>query len=139
MLTGLGDETPFEKVKAAASPDVLSLLKREITEVVMTDDIKRYIVDLVQKTRNHPSLKLGASPRGSRTLYQGSKTLAAMAGRDYVIPEDIQELFLPALAHRVTLSGEARYAGVKPENILKEILAGTEVPPYRKDRFRHES
>ena len=138
MLTGLGDATPYEKVSAVSSPEALLRLRGEITSVTITEDIRRYIVELVQATRNHPSLLLGASPRGSRTLYQGGKSLAAMAGRDYVIPEDIQQLFLPALAHRVTLTGEARYSGRKAETVLEEILAKTEVPPYRRDRFRHE-
>ncbi len=138
MLTGLGDATPYEKVSAVSSPEALLRLRGEITSVTITKDIRRYIVELVQATRNHPSLLLGASPRGSRTLYQGGKSLAAMAGRDYVIPEDIQQLFLPALAHRVTLTGEARYSGRKAETVLEEILAKTEVPPYRRDRFRHE-
>lgn len=138
MLTGLGDATPYEKVSAASSPEALLRLRGEITSVTVREDIRRYIVELVQATRNHPSLLLGASPRGSRTLYQGGKSLAAMAGRDYVIPEDIQQLFLPALAHRVTLTGEARYSGRKAETVLEEILEKTEVPPYHRDRFRHE-
>ena len=138
MLIGLGDATPYEKVSAVSSPEALLRLRGEITSVTITEDIRRYIVELVQATRNHPSLLLGASPRGSRTLYQGGKSLAAMAGRDYVIPEDIQQLFLPALAHRVTLTGEARYSGRKTETVLEEILEKTEVPPYHRDRFRHE-
>ena len=138
MLTGLGDETPYSAVRAAASPAVLASLREEITAVTLSDEVKQYIVELVQRTRKHPSLQLGASPRGSRTLYQGSKALAAMAGRSYALPEDVQQLFLPAVSHRVSLTGEARYSGKQAEDILREILTETEVPPYRKDRFRHE-
>lgn len=137
MLTGLGDATPYETVQPVASPEQLARLREEIAAITVTDEVKEYIVALVQRTRSHSSLLLGASPRGSRTLYQGGKALAAMAGRDYVVPEDIRELYLPALSHRIALTGEARYAGRTPEQILREILEDTEVPPYRKDRFRH--
>ena len=135
MLTNLGDETPNEMIQAAASPEELQHLRDEIRAVTLSEEIKRYIVGLVQSTRSHSSLRLGASPRASRTLFQGGKALAAMAGRDYVIPEDIRHLFLPALSHRVTLTGEARFSEKTAEDILKEILEETEVPPYRSERF----
>ena len=89
----------------------------------------------MQKTRSHPQLKLGASPRASRSLYQGGKTWAAMQGRSYVIPEDIQTIWLPVMNHRVTLTSEARLQKKTPEAILSGILDDTDVPPYTKELF----
>ena len=104
----------------------------------MSDAINRYIVALVQKTRSHPQLKLGASPRASRSLYQGGKTWAAMQGRSYVIPEDIQTIFIPVMNHRITLTSEARLKKLTAESVLTDILDGTTVPPTAKELFgRH--
>ena len=138
MLTNLGDETPYGIVTAVSAPEMLRELREEIKEVTISEPVQQYIVSLVHKTREHASLLIGASPRASRSLYQGAKTLAAMQGRNYAVPEDVQRLFLPVLSHRISLTGEARYSERNPEEILEEILRDTEVPPYKKDRFRHE-
>ena len=75
------------------------------------------------------ALKTGASPRASRYLYQGGKTLAAIKGRDYVIPEDIQALHVPVLSHTIQLTGEARYSGATNESVLSSVLSSVDVPP----------
>lgn len=136
MLTSLGDHTPYEKVQAVTDPALLGELRAEIAEVYVDDNVKEYIVSLVQATRTCPSLSFGASPRASRSLYQGCRTLAAMRGRSYAVPEDVQELFIPVLAHRVVLSPEARYGGASAEDVLKMVLAAAEVPPYKEERFK---
>ena len=92
----------------------------------------------MQKTRSHPQIKVGASPRASRTLYQGGKAWAAMQGRSYVIPEDIQTIFGPVMNHRITLTSEARLKKITAEGVLSEIIDGTNVPPTQKELFgRH--
>ncbi len=93
ILKHLGDRTPFEEVEAVTGPELLLALREEIRQVQVSELCSRYLVELVQKTRSHPWLKQGASPRASRSLYQGSKTWAAMQGRDYVIPEDIKAIW----------------------------------------------
>ena len=138
ILAHLGDRTPYEQVQTVASPALLQSLRSEIASVAVSDAISEYIVALVQKTRNHPQIKIGASPRASRTLYQGAKAWAAMQGRSFVIPEDIQTIYAPVMNHRITLTSEARLKKLTAESVLDDILAGTNVPPTAKELFgRH--
>lgn len=135
ILSHLGDGIPYEEVKAVANQEIIQGLRAEAAKVQVSDAINRYIVELVQKTRVSPWLKQGASPRASRSLYQGSKAYAAMQGREYVIPEDIKEIWLPVMAHRVVLTSEARFQKKTAELLLREILEETEVPPCKKELF----
>ena len=135
ILAHLGDRTPYEEVETVANPEILRSLRAEAEAVSVSTEINRYIVSLVHKTRSHPQIKLGASPRASRCLYQGGKTWAAMQGRSYVIPEDIQTIWLPVMNHRITLTSEARMQKKTPEAILTAILEDTDVPPYTKELF----
>lgn len=138
ILAHLGDRTPYEEVNTVTNPEMLRAMHDELAKVVVSDAISSYIVSLVQKTRNHPQIKIGASPRASRTLYQGAKAWAAMQGRSYVIPEDIQTIFAPVMNHRITLTSDARLRKRMPEDILSEIIEGTNVPPTQKELFgRH--
>lgn len=136
ILSHLGDGTPYEEVEAVVTPEILKELRKEAAAVQVSEHCSRYIVELVQKTRTCPLLKQGASPRASRSLYQGSKAYAAMQGRDYVIPEDIKTIWLPVMAHRVVLTSDARFQKETAELILEEILQETEVPPYKRELFR---
>lgn len=135
ILNHLGDGTPFEEVNAVVDPEILRQLKVEIKAVKVSDACSRYIVELVQKTRQCVWLKQGASPRASRSLYQGSKAYAAMQGRDYVIPEDIKAIWIPVMAHRVGLTSDARFQKKTEETVLAGLLEQTEVPPYKKELF----
>ncbi len=138
ILAHLGDRTPYEEVNTVTNPEMLRAMRDELAKVVVSDAISSYIVSLVQKTRNHPQIKIGASPRASRTLYQGAKAWAAMQGRSYVIPEDIQTILAPVMNHRITLTSDARLRKRLPEDILSEIIEGTNVPPTQKELFgRH--
>lgn len=137
ILKHLGDHTPYEDIHAAVNPEILLALRLEAANVHISDHCVHYIVELVQKTRSNPWLKQGASPRASRSLYQGSKTYAAMQGRDYVIPEDIQHIWEPVMNHRIVLSSEARFQKKTAGAILGGILADTEVSPGHKELF-HE-
>ncbi|MBQ7535298.1 MAG: MoxR family ATPase [Stomatobaculum sp.] len=139
MLAALGDSIPFADITPQASPEILKELRKEISGVFVSEHVNRYIVELVHRTREHGSLKSGASPRASRCLYQGGRAAAAMAGRDYVTPDDIQGLFLPVLCHRVQLTSEARYAGTTAEQVLQDILEKTPVPPEKSERFAEKS
>lgn len=137
ILEHLGNGIPYEEVQTVASPEILMELRRQAAAVQISEHCSRYIVDLVQKTRTCPWLKQGASPRASRSLYQGSKAYAAMRGRDYVIPEDIQTIWEPVMVHRVVLTSEARFQKKTAELVLEELMDQTAVPPYRKELF-HE-
>ena len=135
ILETLGDGTDYGCVQAVTAPEVLMGLREEIKQVKVSEFCSRYMVELVQKTRENPWLKQGGSPRASRSLYQGSKAWAVMRGRDYVVPEDVKDIWMAVMVHRVVLSGEARYQKKTAEMILEEILNGTEVPPRGKDLF----
>lgn len=135
ILKHLGDGTPYEEIRAVTTPEELLGLREEAAAVQVSDYCSRYIVDLVQQTRQCSWLRQGGSPRASRSLYQGSKAYAAMQGRDYVLPEDIGEIWLPVMAHRVVLTSEARFQKKTAEMILEEIREKTAVPPHKKELF----
>ena len=135
ILRNLGTRIPFETVGAVADPQTLLDLRAEIAGVQVSESCSRYIVELVQKTRSHPLIRQGASPRASRSLYQGGKTYAAMQGRDYVRPEDIRRLWEPVMSHRIVLTSDARFQKKTEAEILAEILEETEAPPRKKELF----
>ena len=109
------------------SASILSI-REKVQTIHVEDDLRNYIVKMVQSTRNHPDLYLGASPRASIAVFLASKTFAAIQGRDFVTPEDIQFVFLPALNHRIILSPEREMEGSQPEDILNRIIEKTDVP-----------
>ena len=135
ILSRLGDRTPYETVQTVANPDLLCTLRAETAQTVVSDAVRDYIVTLVAATRSHPQIKLGASPRASRSLYQGVKTWAAMHSRSYATPEDVQAIFLPVMNHRITLTSDARLKKLTAEAVLAEIMDKTEVPPAKKELF----
>jgi len=96
--------------------------------VAVEDSIGRYIVDLAAATRAHPQVLVGASPRGSLALLLLSRARAALDGRDYVIPEDVKSVALPALAHRITLRPEMWLRRVDPATVVTDVLARTPAP-----------
>ena len=135
MLTNLGDETDYSAVNVVSSPAELVEIREEIKNIHVSDAVKEYIVSLVQKTRDNENLLMGASPRGSRCLYQGVKSFAALNGRDYATPEDVAEIFVPVLAHRLVLTNEAVYTSKTAETILASVLESVPVPPLHGKAF----
>lgn len=136
MLRGLGDHIPFESVETVTNAAELTALQEQAAEVYVSDAVADYIVALTQATRQHSALAMGASPRGSRGLYRAAKVWAAMEGRNYVTPDDVQYLAVPVLAHRLLLTGEARFSGKTAESVVREVLASVEVPPKTEELFR---
>ncbi len=106
----------------------LNACRREIQEVKVSSDIINYITSINRATRNSPNTILGASPRASIALLKCAKTYAAMQGRNFVIPEDIKELAVPVLRHRVILKPEAGIEGMKTDQVIRNILNSIEVP-----------
>ncbi|MDJ0609772.1 MAG: MoxR family ATPase [Kiloniellales bacterium] len=94
----------------------------------LADDLIAYIVDVVRRTREHPSLQFGASPRAANMLASAARAYAALAGRDYVIPDDIKTLALPALRHRVVLAPGAEIEGLDADQVVQQILDQAEPP-----------
>lgn len=135
MLRLVGSEIPFASVTAVTTPEEICALQRAVQEVHISDELTAYIVALAEKTRNSPDLRLGASPRASRALYRAAKALAAVSGRDFVTPDDIQELAAPVLCHRLVLSADAAMAGKTAAEILKALLEEIPVPPAKEALF----
>ncbi len=100
----------------------------EIKTIYVSNPVKRYLVDLVNRTRQNPDVYLGASPRGSLALFRTGQALAALAGRDFVLPDDIKRLAIPVLAHRVIVGPAARLRELSAEKIVEEILENLPVP-----------
>lgn len=135
MLANLGDAIPFAGVNPVTSAKGIVEIQEEIKAINVSESISAYIVSLVGETRAHPLIKMGASPRGSRALYKASKVWAAKNGRDFVTPDDVQELAVPVLAHRLLLKNEARLSGKTAEVLIEEIVSKTPVPPARGELF----
>jgi len=120
---------PVEDLQPVVSVEEVREAQEAIKSVYVSKAVKQYIVELVNQTRRHPDVYLGASPRGSLTLYRTGQALAAMRGRDFVLPDDIKALALPALAHRVIVSPRARLREMTAENIVQSVLEELPVPP----------
>jgi MoxR-like ATPase len=116
------------KINKITSPQDIVKMQQTVQKVHINDDLKKYIVRLVQRTRSEPRVDVGISPRGSIAVFKLSKAHAAFYGRDYVVPDDIKSVILPALSHRLILKAETRIRGIKPETIIIESLQTTPVP-----------
>ncbi len=119
---------PIDNMEQIVSVEELIAAQRAVRHVYVAEEVKRYIVELVTATRNHPDVYLGSSPRGSLALFRTSQTRAAMAGRDYVIPDDVKALAEVTLAHRVIVGPEARVNRVSSRTIIQDVLISTPVP-----------
>jgi len=119
------EEAELEPVVDAAT---LLAMQAALENVTVEDSIGRYIVALTAATREHTHVLVGASPRGSLALLLLARARAALAGRDYVIPEDVKEVAVPALAHRITLRPEMWLRRVDPAEVVRDVLASTPAP-----------
>ncbi|HZY41798.1 MAG TPA: MoxR family ATPase, partial [Anaerolineae bacterium] len=119
---------PIESLGQVISKEELLAAQAGIREVYVDVLVKTYIVEIVTRTRKHTDVYLGASPRGSLTLFRSGQARAALEGRDYVIPDDIKALAPFALAHRMIVSPSARIKDVDAETIVRDILASVPVP-----------
>lgn len=119
---------PIEELQQVVQVEELLRAQERVKDVYVDPLIKRYIVDIVNQTRKHSEVYLGASPRGSLALYRTAQVRAAILGRDYVIPDDIKALAVPTLAHRLIIGPAARIKDVDTRQIIQEILATLPVP-----------
>jgi MoxR-like ATPase len=122
MLVNLGGRHPIELLTAVVDGAIVPQLAEQLWTVRVDATVRAYIVALVQATRAHPDLALGASPRGSLALYRAAQARAAMAGRTYVLPDDVQGLALLALPHRCIVRPESALRGLTAADIVKRIV-----------------
>ena len=128
LLRDRQQENPLEKAIAVISKEEVLELQKQVQKVYMADSILEYIATLAEATRNHPMISLGLSPRGTLALCRMTKAAAFMEDRDYVVPEDIQKVFLDVSAHRMILDPRARYEELSARKVLEEILAKVPLP-----------
>ncbi|MEM6527851.1 MAG: MoxR family ATPase [Chloroflexota bacterium] len=119
---------PINNIQQAVSVQDLLAAQQAVREVYVAEEVKRYIISLVNATRQHPDVYLGSSPRGSLALFRTAQTRAAMAGRDYVIPDDVKALAEVTLAHRVIVGPAARIKDISSRTIIQDVLNATPVP-----------
>ena len=115
-------------LKAVCTGEDILTCREQVQKVRVDEALMEYIVSIIAETRSNPSLEIGSSPRGSIALLQCAKACAAYEGRDYVIPEDIKKMAVPTLRHRIVLKPELELEGVRPEQVLKDILSKVKVP-----------
>jgi MoxR-like ATPase len=122
MLRNLGQRHPIETLSSVADGLDVPKLAEEIWTIQVADSVRDYIVSLVNATRKHPDLALGASPRGSLALYRSAQVKAALAGRDYVLPDDVQELAPLVLPHRCIVRPDSALRGRTSEQIISDLM-----------------
>lgn len=119
---------PIEELEQVVPVEDLIKAQQDVRHIVVSDEVKRYIVDLVAATRSHNEVYLGASPRGSLALFKTSQARAAILGRDFVIPDDVKAMAISALAHRLIVGSAAQIREVDARSILSEIMDRVPVP-----------
>ena len=128
ILTAQATGHPLDSLVQVLNLDDVTHIRTAAAAVGISDELKRYIVDLVSATRTWPGVALGASPRAGLTLMKTAQSLALLRGQTFVVPEHIQELAQPVIAHRLALGADNQYSGASTAQIVTEILDRTPVP-----------
>lgn len=128
LLLAQAVEEPIDALRPILRLEEVLCIQTMVRQVRVERSLARYIVDVVQATRQHPQLKLGVSPRGSLMYFRAVQAAAFMAGRDYVLPDDIQRLAVSVLAHRTVLTSKAKYGSLSKEQVIEEVLRQVPVP-----------
>jgi MoxR-like ATPase len=126
ILSAQEQRHPIDTLTACVSIEDVLTVRRRASGVRMSEELKRYVVDLVRQTRAATGIQLGASPRASLALMKAAQALALTEGREFVIPEDVREMAVPVIAHRMVAEAQARFAGLTTASLVEEIL--TKVP-----------
>ncbi|HKQ64677.1 MAG TPA: MoxR family ATPase [Methylomirabilota bacterium] len=128
ILSAQAQRHPIDALTPCVSIDDMLMVRRRAASVRMSDELKRYAVDVVRATRAANGIQLGASPRASLALMKAAQALALSEGREFVLPEDVREMAVPVIAHRVVIEPQARFAGVTSAGLVEEILAKVPMP-----------
>jgi len=126
------DQISEPHILPVTTPADIIQLQQEVKKVYVSDGIRSYIIDILDNLRHHADLSHGPSPRGSIALFKGSRALAFIQGRDFVIPDDVKRLFIPALTHRLRISAEAEMENITPEVVIKQVATEVPVPKVEK-------
>jgi len=126
-------ESPFDELEPVVSPEELSAAQRSVRDVFVKPELREYAARLVERTRSHAEIALGASTRGTLNIFHAAQALAAVQGRGYVIPDDIKALVEPVLAHRIILRPNAEMQGQSAGKILAQLVEREHVPQMSYD------
>lgn len=135
IAAGMTHENTLPTLNPVTDRESLTAMREDVKRVAVEEEIYKYAVTLVTATRKDKNISLGASPRGSVMLVRLAKAYAYLHGRDYVLPEDISEMFIPVINHRITLSQEAKRSFLSAEQVLENILKSTDMPRRSKGRI----
>jgi MoxR-like ATPase len=127
-LTRFQFDDPLANLTSVLDASELLKLQNLCRQVFVEETVRKYIVDITRATRTHESIQLGASPRASLGFHQACQALAAIRGRNFVIPDDVKYLAVPALSHRLIAKTEARLKGQSSDAIVSELIAALPVP-----------
>jgi MoxR-like ATPase len=128
MLSAQGGTHPIASLSAVASLDEVLQVRRAVTQVRISEAVRRYIVGIVGATRKRGPIRLGASPRASLALQRLSQALALIDGEDFVTPDHVREMVVPALAHRITLDSHSQFSGLSSSEAVRQTLREVAVP-----------
>ncbi len=118
----------LDQIKSVLTAKKLNKHKELLPKIVVEERLLRYIAEIVQRTRNYHDIAIGASPRASIALMMGSKAMAMIRGRDYVIPDDIVDLTISVLSHRITIVPEREMEGMDAKDVIRELVKSIEIP-----------
>ncbi len=128
MLVNLQRSHPVDRLRKVVEGSQLPKLWTQVRNVHVDETVRNYLLTLVHYTRQHPELVMGASPRGSLGLFRAAQALAAMRGRDYVLPDDVKTMAVPCLAHRLIMKPETALKGRSAVDIMNELIQNTKIP-----------
>ena len=124
----MGNEPVLSHIDPVLQPENIAAVRRQVRTLVMEEKLLQFIAKLVHSTRHHKSIYLGGSPRASLAIMNASKAIAAMAGRDFVTPEDILTVVPPVLRHRIILSPDKEMEGVTEDTVIRQIIQSMDIP-----------
>ena len=123
-----GQVSPLQTLQAVCGENDIIAMQEEVGSVYCSREVRSYVAQIAACTRSHPALLLGVSPRGAIALIRAAQACAVLAGRDYILPDDVKRMALPVLSHRLILTPEARMKGQSAQQILLSLLSSVPVP-----------
>ena len=132
MLEKLQKNHPIDELQPVATAQEVLNCQQAVREIFVDDKVRKYVLEIVHATRQHEDVSLGGSPRASIALFRTGQALAAVHGRNFVMPDDIKRMTVPVLGHRLILKPEARLRKRNPGHVIKEILDDVAVPVLKK-------
>ncbi len=128
ILYAQQSDRPIDQLRSVLTRDELIEMQRQVCEVKVAKNVGRYMVEIVERTRRDPRLRLGVSPRGTLMLFRATQAAAYLHGRDYVLPDDVQSLTGYVLPHRLMLTSQSKYSGATKAEIIADIVKQVPVP-----------